>query len=133
MKLLSCVCVNGKWAASAWCTDMLKQSLVCRMLLQYAIYKCVAVGVAYVAPFYFRDSHARNHPSTIKFRMASTVATSLLAWLPLYHQMYNKVTHSPSQGCCMCSVQRGSSTCNCPSDNTMLQNMSTLAPQHVYV
>ena len=57
------------------------------MLLQYAIYKCVGVGVAYVAPFYFRDSHARNHPSTIKFRMASTVATSLLAWLPLYHQI----------------------------------------------
>ena len=65
------------------------------MPLQYAVYQCVAIGVAYVAPFYFRDNHARNHPSTIKFRMASTTATSLLAWLPLYHQVYSKVTHSP--------------------------------------
>lgn len=61
------------------------------MPLQHAVLKCVAIGVAYVAPFYCRGSHARDHPSTIMFRMTSTVATSLLAWFPLYHQVYNKV------------------------------------------
>lgn len=90
---------------------MLTRSLVCRMLLQYAVYKCVAIGVAYVAPFYFRDSHARNHPSTIKFRMASTIATSLLAWLPLYRQLYNKVIHIPLSGAACVFYSMASSTC----------------------
>lgn len=71
--------------------ELLRCSLVCRMPLQHAVLKCVAIGVAYVAPFYCRGSHARDYPSTIMFRMTSTVATSLLAWLPLYHQVYNKV------------------------------------------
>ena len=48
-----------------------------------AVLKCVAIGVAYVAPFYLRPGDARNSPSTIKFRMATTTATSLVAWLPL--------------------------------------------------
>ncbi|KAL3143509.1 hypothetical protein ABBQ38_002314 [Trebouxia sp. C0009 RCD-2024] len=58
-----------------------------------AVFKCIAIGAAYVAPFYLRGSQARNHPATIKFRMASTVATSLLAWFPLYQQVHK--TASP--------------------------------------
>lgn len=53
----------------------------------HAVLNCVFVGIAYVAPFYFKASHARNHPSTIKFRMASTAATCLVAWTPLYWQL----------------------------------------------
>lgn len=47
------------------------------------VLKCIAIGVTYVAPFYLRHGLARNSPSTIKFRMATTTATSLVAWLPL--------------------------------------------------
>lgn len=82
--LCAAICRNMQY-------ELLRRSLVCRMPLQHALLKCVAIGVAYVAPFYCRGSHARDHPSTIKSRMASTVATSLLAWLPLYHHVYNKV------------------------------------------
>ena len=104
---------------------MLKRSLVCRMPLQYVVYKCVAIGVAYVAPFYFRDSHARNHPSTIKFRMASTIATSLLAWLPLYHEVYNKVTHSTPR---MLHV-----ILQCGMQHMLLTSVQHNPPEHAYV
>lgn len=80
------------------------------MPLQHALLQCVAIGVAYVAPFYCRGSHARDHSSTIKFRMASTVATSLLAWLPLYHQVYNKVEPAHKGASCA-SYNMKSSIC----------------------
>ena len=53
----------------------------------HAVFQCICIGVAYVAPFYLKGHRARNDPSVIKFRTASTVATCLLAWLPLYQQL----------------------------------------------
>ena len=64
------------------------------MVLQSAVLKCIAIGAAYVAPFYLKGSQPRNHPATIKFRLASTLATSLLAWIPLYHEVH-KVLNRP--------------------------------------
>lgn len=58
----------------------------------HAALDCLCIGIAYVAPFYLKRNHARSHPSTIKFRMASTAATCLVAWMPLCWQLQKKAT-----------------------------------------
>lgn len=56
----------------------------------HIILECVSIGITYVAPFYLKTNSARNHPSTIKFRMASTAATCLVAWTPLYWRIHKQ-------------------------------------------
>lgn len=102
------------------------------MLLHPAIIKCFAIGAAYVAPFYLRGHQVRNHPSTIKYRMASTVATSLLAWVPLYHQVH-KVSHSFRHTFRHPCLQAASRTCCVELPAYVRQISSTFVPQRTVV
>mmetsp|Transcript_43564 Transcript_43564/g.111380 ORF Transcript_43564/g.111380 Transcript_43564/m.111380 type:complete len:303 (+) Transcript_43564:80-988(+) len=45
---------------------------------------CAAIGALYVGLLYVWRGRPRNHPGTIRRRMASVAATCLLSWLPAY-------------------------------------------------